>query len=178
MLWTYPNKFLGSYESTKPLLLVLHHINFFSLRGICNILKLDATFWWAKLRCTENHNKVRFIFDFRRQQGKESVYFGTLWKTGKLNSRCRRHKCIKENWNELTFSKDFWDCSSNRGKKWPIADRCVSNNNPRNNRGMHSRSSFLLVSKVAHAYSYQTLDCNFGWTMTGVFATFKVFFIV
>ena len=94
--------------------------------------------------------------------------------------------CIKKfaslererNWDELTFSKDFWDCSSNRGKKWPMADRCVSNNNPRNNRRMHSRSSFLLVFKVAHAYSYQTLVCNFGLTMTGVFATFKVFFIV
>ena len=41
--------------------------------------------------------------------------------------------------------------------KWPIADRCVPNNDPRNNCGTNFGSNFLLVSKVVNCV---TMHCQ------------------
>ena len=137
-----------------------------------DVLKIITGFVWFSILEGNKEKRVCILELFGRQVN---------WTAGADHTMYKRKFATLEretNWGELTLSKDLWDCSSNRGKNWPIADRCVSNNNPRNNCGMHFRSCLLLVSKVAHAYSCQTLDCNFGLTMTGVFAPFKVFFIV
>ena len=55
-----------------------------------------------------------------------------------------------ENWVELTFAKISGAVTRNWEKNWPIADRCVPSNYPRNNFGAHSDSSHLLVSKVVN----------------------------
>ena len=49
------------------------------------------------------------------------------------------------------FRKDVWDSYQGRKKNWPIADRRVSSNYPRNNCGTHFGS--LLVSKVVNGHS-------------------------
>ena len=55
------------------------------------------------------------------------------------------------NWTELTFAKTCGTVTRDRGKQyWPIADRRVSCNDPRNNCGTHFGSSSLLVSKVLY----------------------------
>lgn len=48
---------------------------------------------------------------------------------------------------------------------WPIADRLVPNNNPRNNCGIHIGSSSLLVSKVAKNDKVNKL----GKSKTGIY---------
>ena len=49
------------------------------------------------------------------------------------------------------FRRDFWDGT----KYWPIADRLVPSNNPRNNCGRYFDYIFLLVSKVANVRKRQ-----------------------
>ena len=44
----------------------------------------------------------------------------------------------------------LWTVAGDREKNWPIADRRVSINNPRNNCGTHFGSSLLPVSKVTN----------------------------
>ena len=43
-----------------------------------------------------------------------------------------------------------WDCYGHRGYNWPIADRRVASNGPRNNCGRYFGSSSPLVSKVVN----------------------------
>ena len=54
------------------------------------------------------------------------------------------------NWTELTFAKTSGTVTSDREKNWPIADRRVSTNDPRNNCGMHFGSRSLLISKLLY----------------------------
>ena len=54
------------------------------------------------------------------------------------------------NWTELTFAKTSGTVTSDREKNWPIADRRVSTNDPRNNCGMHFGSRSLLISKLQY----------------------------
>ena len=56
---------------------------------------------------------------------------------------------LRRKLGRLNFGKDFWDCFQEQGKNWPIADRRVPSNNPRNNCGTFFGSSSLVVSKVA-----------------------------
>ena len=67
-----------------------------------------------------------------------------------------------ENWVELTFAKISGAVTRNWEKNWPIADRCVPSNYPRNNFGAHSDSSHLLVSKVVNRLKD---DVNLGHVM-------------
>ena len=63
----------------------------------------------------------------------------------------------KGNWAELTFAKTSGtSLSKGRGKNWPIGDRCVPSNDPRNNFG----SSHLLPRSRTMATSNQTLSEN------------------
>ena len=50
------------------------------------------------------------------------------------------------NWAELIFAKTSGSVSKDRGKNWPIADRCVLCNDPRDTCGRYFDSSPLLVS--------------------------------
>ena len=49
----------------------------------------------------------------------------------------------------VSFRKYFWDCSRVGEKNWPIADRLVPSDDPRNNCGAHFGPSSYLVSTVA-----------------------------
>ena len=61
-----------------------------------------------------------------------------------------RHFRTRENWTELTFAKT----SGTVTREWPIADRRVPSNHPRNNCGKLFGSSSLLVCKVAKVISF------------------------
>ena len=75
----------------------------------------------------------------------------------KQSHRAMRHFKKKGNWAELTFAKTSGtSLSKGRGKNWPIGDRCVPSNDPRNNFG----SSHLLPRSRTMATSNQTLSEN------------------
>ena len=57
------------------------------------------------------------------------------------------------NWVEFTFAKTSGTVTRDREKNWPIADRRVPSNYPRNNCGTHFGSISLLVSKVVNGHS-------------------------
>ena len=59
----------------------------------------------------------------------------------------------------VNFRKDFWGCYWAKGKNWPIADRRVPSNDPRNNCGTHFGASPLLFSKVAHSFTLSLAHC-------------------
>ena len=59
----------------------------------------------------------------------------------------------------VNFCKDFWGCYWAKGKNWPIADRRVPSNDPRNNCGTHFGSSPLLVSKEANSFTLSLAHC-------------------
>ena len=63
------------------------------------------------------------------------------------NSPLKKKK--EGNWVELTFAKTSGTVPRDRGKNWPIADRRLPSNDPRNHRGIHFGFIFHLVSKVA-----------------------------
>ena len=63
------------------------------------------------------------------------------------NSPLKKKK--EGNWVELTFAKTSGTVPRDRRKNWPLADRRVASNDPRNTRGIHFGSIFHLVSKVA-----------------------------
>ena len=72
-----------------------------------------------------------------------------------------RHHSRKD-WGErrnCDVRKDLWDCYKGQGRNWPIADRRVPSNHPRNNCGTHFCSSSPLVSKVAKTAFF--LSCLF-----------------
>ena len=53
----------------------------------------------------------------------------------------------------VKFRLDFWGCYQGQGKKnWPIFDRHVTSNDPRDNCGTHFGSSPLLISKVVNVF--------------------------
>ena len=52
----------------------------------------------------------------------------------------------KGNWVELTFAKTSGTVPRDREQNWPIADRRVASNDPRNTRGIHFGSISYLVS--------------------------------
>ena len=58
------------------------------------------------------------------------------------------------NWVELNFAKTSRTFTRDRKKNWPISDRRVPTNRPRNNCGTHFDSSSLLVSKVANCQCF------------------------
>ena len=75
----------------------------------------------------------------------------------KQSHSAMRHFKKKGNWAELTFAKTSGtSLSKGRGKNWPIGDRCVPSNDPRNNFG----SSHLLPRSRTMATSNQTLSEN------------------
>ena len=68
------------------------------------------------------------------------------------------HRHVVVNWlietrsklGRANFRKDFWDCYWGRGENWPMADRRVPSDDPRDNCGAHVGSSPLLFAKVAN----------------------------
>ena len=57
-------------------------------------------------------------------------------------------------WGELTFAKTSGNVTINKEKNWPIADRRVPNNDPRNNCGTDFGSSPPLVCKVVNGHLF------------------------
>ena len=55
-----------------------------------------------------------------------------------------------EDEDDYDFAKTSGVVTEDRGKNWPIADRRIPSNDPRNNCGTHFGPSSLLVSKVAN----------------------------
>ena len=62
----------------------------------------------------------------------------------------------------IIFWKDFWICCQGQKKKWPIADRRVSSDNPKNNFGTHFVSSSLLGFKAANSVLVHLLQFTFN----------------
>ena len=58
----------------------------------------------------------------------------------------------KGNWTDPTFAKNGGTATRDKEGNWPIADRLVPNNDPRNNFGTHFGPSSLPFSKVANAW--------------------------
>ena len=56
----------------------------------------------------------------------------------------------KGNWDELTSAKTSRTVTRDRRKNWLIADRYVTNNDPRSNCGTRLGSSSPVVCKVAN----------------------------
>ena len=55
----------------------------------------------------------------------------------------------EENWADLTFAKTSGTVATDNKKNWPIADRLVPSNHPRNTCGTRFDSSSLLISNVS-----------------------------
>ena len=59
--------------------------------------------------------------------------------------------------DRVNFRKDFWDCYQGKGKNWPIAERRVTRNDPRNNCRTLFGFSSLIVARVANS---SAVDCS------------------
>ena len=59
--------------------------------------------------------------------------------------------------DRVNFCKDFWDCYQGMGKNWPIAERRVISNDPRNNCRTLFGFSSLFVARVANS---SAVDCS------------------
>ena len=74
-----------------------------------------------------------------------------------------QHKPTRKQLGRVNFCKAFWDCFQGLGKNWPIADRRVLSGDPRNNCGIHFRSSSFLASKVANWYARAPHFLSMDW---------------
>ena len=74
-------------------------------------------------------------------------YYGVAGENGLNSSVSIRYHRSKTSWTP-------YEVDNRAGEKnWPIADRCVTGNYPRNNCGTHFGSSSLVISKEANRRS-------------------------
>ena len=112
--------------------------------------------WIAKMKTSRNRHR-RMKRDFYCFEG--HYFLGPAFSSQVNHVKFASWKTTK-NWVELTFAKKSGSVTRDREHFWPIADRRVPSNDPRNNCGTQFDSSTFLVSKVANGQRCSSENWN------------------